>query len=103
MSKTKWFEYPKKKPNKDGWYQCTVRFEFDETKHQYQSYVMDLYYYAENDTWRDNRRQSVFNEYEVYGYCKGPDDQGALERLYTGNNCIRDDVIAWKNLPKPYR
>lgn len=102
MSKTKWFEYPKKKPKKDGWYQCTVDFEIDKEYHIYQSYVMDLYYYAEKDKWRDNRKQSVFNVYEVYGCCKGPNGSDALERIYTGNDCVRDDVIAWKNLPKPY-
>lgn len=99
----KWFEYPKKKPKKDGWYQCTVDFEFDEVNRIRKSYVMDLYYYTETDQWCDNRRQSVFNEYEVYRYCKGPNGNAALERVYTGNDCVRNDVIAWKNLPKPYR
>ena len=102
MSKTKWFEYPKKKPKKDGWYQCTVDFEIDKENHIHQSYVMDLYYYAEKDKWRDNRKQSVFNLYEVHGCCKGLNGSDALERIYTGNDCVRDDVIAWKNLPKPY-
>lgn len=98
----RWNEFPKKKPQKDGWYQCTVKFLVDEKKNQYQSYVMDLYYYVEDDKWRDNRRQEVFNIYEVYGYCEGPNGTTALERVYTGNCCIRDDVIAWKLLPKPY-
>lgn len=105
MSKTKWFEYPNKKPKKDGWYQCTVEFEIeiDEVNHIHKSYVMDLYYYTETNQWRDNRRQNVFDKYEVYGNCEGPSGHDALERIYADNYCILDEVIAWKNLPKPYR
>lgn len=99
MARNRWNEYPKKKPAKDGWYQCSVRYGNEPGE----AYVMDLFYYADKDIWRDNRRQGVFNIYEVYRPCKGPDGNAAMERIYHDHLCIRDDVIAWKNLPKIYR
>lgn len=102
MSKKRWNEFPKKKPKKNGWYQCTIDSVVDEEKNQYQSYVMDLYYDVKNNKWIDNRRQDIFNIYEVYGHCKGPNGTTALERIYGDDYCIRDDVIAWKLLSKPY-
>lgn len=102
MSKKRWNEYPKKKPKKNDWYQCTVKFLVDEEKNLYESYVMDLYYDVKNDKWKDDRRQDVFDIYEVYGNCEGPNGIEALERLYTDDCCVRDYVIAWKLLSKPY-
>lgn len=90
-----WIIFKKRKPKKDGWYQCTVEVPSQ------QRYVMDLYWYADRQQFRDNRRQDVFNCYAVYGY----NDETHLqdERLYSERICNRtEDVIAWRKIPRPY-
>ena len=51
--------------------------------------------------WKDNRRLDVYNTYEVYGY----NDETHLndKRIYKDNVCFRDDVVAFKKLPKIYK
>lgn len=88
----RWKEYPKNKPNKKGWYQCSIRYGEDYD----QAYVMDLYYYPDIDEWHDNRRKTVFEEYDVLDY-HGNKLQN-IDRL-----CIRTDVIAFRNMPKIYK
>ena len=92
-----WKRFDKCKPKKNGWYQCTIVYPFHDS---YQSYVMDLYYYTEIGKWKDNRRQSVFDTYEVFGY----EESNEKHQLSTIDLCDRtDQVIAWKKLPKVYR
>lgn len=84
-----WKRFDKKKPKKDGWYICTV-----EAENQLR-YTMDLYWYSDRQQFRDNRRQDVFNSYDVYG------DKN--KKLYSEKLCNRtDDVIAWKKQPRTY-
>lgn len=93
-----WKRFDKHKPTKNGWYQCTISFEFGDSVHQ--TYVMDLYWDNSTQKFRDNRRQNVFDTYDVYGYKNG----NKREKLFTSNLCDRTDtVVAWKNLPKPYK
>ena len=84
-------------PGKDGWYQCTVEVDGQ------QRYVMDLYWYKKARKWKDNRRQDVFNSYEVLVDKYDPEIGDYSERLYTEDIVDRtDDVIAWRKLPKVY-
>jgi hypothetical protein len=90
-----WHKFPKTKPKKNGWYQCTV-----EVSNQ-QRYVMDLFWYGDRQQFRDNRRQDVFDSYDVYGY----NNETKLndKKLYTINLCNRtDEVVAWRQQYKPY-
>lgn len=90
-----WREFPKEKPKKDGWYQCTV-----EVPNQ-QRYVMDLYWYGEVQRFKDNRRQQIFSEYDVYGYNDVTHEYD--KPLNTNSLCDRtDNVVAWKQMPNPY-
>ena len=91
-----WHVFKKKKPKKEGWYQCTVEVPGQ------QRYVMDLYWYNRlGGRFRDNRRQNVFDSYIVYGY---NDETRELNlRLYTEPLCDRTEgVIAWRKLPRTY-
>lgn len=97
----RWKPYPKHKPEERGWYQCSIRYGEEKD----QAYVMDLWWDDKKEIWRDNRRLDVFNSYDVYGY---GDFTDALSRqmkklLHKDNLCERDDVIAFKKLPKIYR
>ena len=84
-----WRKFSKRRPRKAGWYQCTV-----EVKNQ-QRYVMDLYWYPYLQRFKDNRRQSIFDEYTVID-CDG-------NQMTAFNLCDRtDSVIAWRKMPKPY-
>lgn len=88
---------PKTYPRKNGWYQCTVEVDGQ------QRYVMDLYWYVDARKFKDNRRQDVFNTYEVM-ITKFDDGIGEYsERVYTADICDRtDSVVAWRKMPKPY-
>lgn len=90
-----WNKVIKKKPKKSGWYICTVEVPGQ------QRYVMDLWYNNSTGRWLDNRRQQIFNDYEVYGY---NDETGKNDkRLSTISLCDRtNSVVAWRKLPKTY-
>lgn len=97
-----WRRFPKKKPKKDGWYQCTIEFGSD---HFIQHYVMDLFWdgkYAGVGRWKDNRRQEIFNTCHVYAFdptVKAPNNR----RLTTNHLCDRtDSVVAWRKMSKPF-
>lgn len=90
-----WRPYPLLKPKEEGWYQCTV----GETETGNLN-VMDLYYRAWDDVWIDERRQSVFDGYKCYKSGREPLE---YNRCYGDSLCIRNDVIAWKKLPRKYR
>ena len=90
-----WKNFKKKKPKKNGWYICTVEVPGQ------QRYVMDLYWYGQVGRFKDNRRQTVFNDYSVYGY---NDETGKCDKLLGSERlCDRtENVVAWKKNPKPY-
>lgn len=90
-----WKKFPKKKPKKDGWYICTVEVPGQ------QRYVMDLYWYSESQSFKDNRRRHVFDIYKVLGYDDETNDH--TNHIFTDNLCDRTiNVKAWKNTPKAY-
>lgn len=90
-----WKQFSKKKPKKDGWYQCTVEVP------GFQRYVMDLYWYGEYEKWKDNRRQDVFNTYDVYAI--DPTTNQFTKNIHSERLCDRtDSVVAWRKIPKPY-
>lgn len=86
----------RRKPKKEGWYQCTVRHG----NGLYSPAVMDLYFWFKPDVggvWLDKRRKQVFDGYQVYKSSRAttPDN-----RVWEDCLCERDDIIAWKYLPK---
>lgn len=93
----RWKPYPKYKPLKLGWYICSIRYGEEPG----QAYVMDLFWDEKEEKWKDNRRLDVYNTYEVYGY----NDETHLmdKRMYKDNLCYRNDVIAFKKIPRIYR
>ena len=97
-----WRRFDKCKPEKNGWYQCTICFKFDRAKSGepiYDTYVMDLYWYGDTQRFIDNRAKHGFMTYDVYGYTNG----SKKRKLHYSPLIDRtDDVVAWKELPKPY-
>ena len=95
----RWKPYPKYKPEKRGWYICSIRYGKDPD----QAYVMDLFWEDRREVWRDNRRINVFQEYDVYGYGMDIRGNNVKKQLYYDNLCEREDVIAFKKMPKIYK
>lgn len=95
----RWKPFPKYEPKDKGWYICSIRYGEEPS----QAYVMELWWDDIRQVWKDNRRLNVFQEYEVYGY--GSDIIGGIikKQLYHDNLCERNDVIAFKKVPKIYR
>ena len=92
-----WRPFPKEKPEKDGWYQCTL----DDRIPGLPRYVMDLYWCGEVQRFKDNRIQDIFNRYDVYGYNKETHEYD--KPMCTNHLCDRtDNVVAWKLMQKPY-
>lgn len=93
----RWRKYPKHKPKESGWYQCTVKHGYGTDKPR----VMDLYFDITLNTywWIDRRRQQVFDGYRVYLFSRAPIDDN---RVFKDSLCERDDVLAWRKLPKVY-
>lgn len=62
---------------------------------------MDLFWYGHQQKFKDNRRQTIFSDYMVYGY---NDETGKDDKLMTTCNlCDRtENVIAWRKMPKTY-
>lgn len=94
-----WKSYPKHKPSKRGWYICSIRYGEEPD----QAYVMDLFWDEEKEIWKDNRRINVFELYDVMGYDSDPANPSHKHQIYSDNTCIRNDVIAFKKLPKIYK
>lgn len=89
-----WRKFPEIQPKEDGWYQCTIIYE--SYGDEYATYVMDLYWKSMLHKFVDNRRQDVFNTYDVYNYKN--------EKMITCNVVDRTDtVVAWKPMPNPIR
>lgn len=90
-----WRPFPKIKPKTKGNYICTVEVPGQ------QRYVMDLYWYPTVGRFKDNRRQTIFDEYDVYGYNNETKKNDKL--LKTIGLCDRTiNVVAWKEPPKEY-
>lgn len=96
-----WKKFPNAKPRKDGWYQCTLAFESDRTifgETVYQTYVMDLYWYSDKGSFCDNRRQNVFDIYQVFS------DETLSKKIDTDRLVDRtNNVVAWRRLHRPYK
>ena len=95
----RWKPFPKYKPKEKGWYQCSIRYGEEHGE----AYVMDLWWDPVREVWKDNRRLSIFQTYEVYGYDSDILGKPIKKRLYHNNLCERNDVIAFKKLPKIYK
>lgn len=95
----RWKPYPKYKPEKRGWYCCSIRYGEEEG----QAYVMDLFWDDVREVWKDNRRLNVYQTYEVYGWGQDIIGNPIKERIWYDNLCERNNVIAFKKLPKIYR
>lgn len=93
----RWKPYPKHKPKKRDQYLCSIRYgdEPDE------AYAMILTYLPGVDRWKNSSLQCLFNTYEVYGY--NDETRKNDKRMYTDRFVYRDDVIAFKKLPKIYK
>lgn len=91
-----WIDYPKHKPNKRGWYECSVYYGYEVG----QSYVMDLFWDDKNERWCDNRRLNVYQNYKVFGYNKDTGNED--KRMSFDSLCYRDDVVAFKRMSKLY-
>lgn len=92
-----WRRYPRRKPKKEGWYSCTVRYFDGEIENRK---VMDLYYIPWANKWYDERRYSVFKGYTIY-----LPGRGQLEgnRVFDDRLCdLTDDVLSWKKLSKVF-
>lgn len=88
-----WRRYPRRKPKKEGWYQCVIQ----------DGGVMDLYFWFKPDVggvWKDKRRQQVFDGYKVYKPSRAPIDDN---RVWGDELCERIDVVAWKKIPRVSR
>lgn len=91
-----WRPYPMWLPKKDGWYRCTIEtFDADIERK-----VMDLYFDISAESWKDNRRQQVFDGYKVY---KSGREAMEYNRMYSDSLCVRNDVVAWKKIERPCR
>lgn len=73
------------------WYACSIRYG----KEKNQAYVMDLFWNPDLKVWKDNHRLDVYSSYKVYS-----DEDRRMREDYL---CQRNDVIAFKELPKVYK
>ena len=95
----RWKPYPKHKPKEKGWYQCSIRYGEEKGE----AYVMDLWWDDKREVWKDNRRLDVYQTYEVYGWGNSIIDTPVKQRIWRDNLCERDNVVAFKKLPKIYK
>jgi hypothetical protein len=82
-----WMEFKHIKPEKKGWYLCTVEVK------NHQRYTMNLYWYPRKKIFRDNIVQKICEVYTVVSRGK---------RIYDIGQDRTKDVIAWREIPKPY-
>lgn len=95
----RWKPYPQNKPRERGWYICSIRYGDEKD----QVYVMDLFWDEVREIWKDNRRANVFQTYKVMGWGTDLRDRPYEKQIWYDNLCERNDVIAFKKLPKAYR
>lgn len=79
-----WIPIEKRLPKRNSWYQCTILYKLssmsaDDNKHEYATYVMDLFYISESKKWVDYRREN---------------DSHLFDRT--------SQVVAWQKQPRPY-
>jgi hypothetical protein len=89
----RWRKYPEVEPEEVDWYLCTLA----------DGRVMTLCYMeVDGGSWIDLRRTDVFDTYDVYDKNFSP-CLGRSNRIWD-NLCDRTiDVVAWKEMPKPYK
>jgi hypothetical protein len=75
---------------------CTVNGESEASN------TIILYWCKEERRWRNVDRFDVFNTYQVFVDCDGPDGEPAMTQITYDKKCVRNDVIAFKRLPKAY-
>jgi len=91
-----WKPFPKYTPKYSGRYMCTVNGESEASN------TIILYWCKEERRWRNVDRFDVFNTYQVFVDCDGPDGEPAMTQITYDKKCVRNDVIAFKRLPKAY-
>ena len=85
-------------PTEDGWYDCWIRL-IDKDGNDYVNYGMDLYYYTDSKKFIDNRRQNVFDLYDVMAFDPDPNVVYDKVKIWKDSLCDRTDgVIAWKEM-----
>lgn len=96
-----WKNFKKRKPPKEGWYDCTLSFEVghdDYGRPIFTSYVMDLWWDPYYERWTDRRREYVFRDYRVFS------DATMTQIMHTDELCERTAyVTAWKKCRSPKR
>lgn len=103
-----WRRFDKYKPDKDGWYECTVNVG------DHQRYVMQLYYRTNTKKFIDNIRYDMLRSYYVYNedpysyYIQNCLKVSSIWKLQSTRICNLDcidrtkDVVAWKKIPRTY-
>lgn len=94
----RWRKHPKRKPKVSGYYLCTTKEQMSRVDCGYADRFI-LHYDVRKDKWIDISRQSVFDGYVVYKVCRAPIEEN---HVYSDGLCERDDVLAWKKLPKKW-
>lgn len=89
----RWIPVSERSPEDNGWYQCTVILDN-------LSLTMDLFY--KNGKWLDNRRISMYNIYDIYGYGNTTEKHKLSYQELISEFDWTKNVIAWMLLPKPY-
>ena len=83
-----WIPVSEKLPEKYGWYQVTLK----------DGRVSRLYYDYKGDRWIDNVRKHMFELYDIYSKITHKRITEKKEDVYWD-----DCVIAWMELPEPYK
>lgn len=94
VKQTRWIHVSDELPKDNGWYQCTVILDD-------LLLTMDLFY--KNGKWLDNRRISMFNTYDIYGYGNSTEKHKLSYQELISEFDWTADVVAWMPLPKPYK
>lgn len=93
ISKKRWIPVSEL-PKENGWYQCAVILnDLPQT--------MELFY--KNGKWLDNRRISMFNTYDIYGYGNTKEKHKLSYQELISEFDWTENVIAWQPLPEPYK
>lgn len=93
QSEQRWIPVSERLPGDNGWYQCTVILDD-------LSLTMDLFY--KNGKWLDNRRISMYNIYDIYGYGNTTEKHKLSYQELISEFDWTKNVIAWMLLPKSY-
>ena len=88
--KSKWFDYPKKKPKTSGRYLCKLD----------DGLVTLLYYNRTTNTWVDPCGFFIFREYYVYEEITTDDGKKVLSEVDASTVVEFNNVTGWRILPK---